>query len=84
MISSNIFGRTVLSQKLRPNTCSVFTAWDGPKQPSVRDLLLLIGGGGDGAVRVNHCLGTADDGNDQEKAEEEQEEEGKSQIHIDL
>lgn len=42
------------------------------------DLLLLICGGGDGSVRIHHCLGTSHHCHQQEKTQKEEEEDGKS------
>lgn len=48
------------------------------------DLLLLISGGGDGAVRIHHSLGTSHHRHQQEKAKEKEEEESKAQVHVHL
>lgn len=46
------------------------------------DLFLLVGGGGDGAIRIHHGLGTAHHRHQQEETEEEEEEERKAEVHI--
>lgn len=55
-----------------------------PWSPSVLRLLLLVCSHSDSAVRVQHHLGTADNGHQQEEAEEEEEEEGKTKVHIQI
>lgn len=48
------------------------------------DLFLLVGRGGDGAIRIHYCLGAAHHCCQQEEAQEEEEKECKAQVHIHL
>lgn len=45
-------------------------------------LFFLVCGDGDGAVGVQHHLGTADYGHQQEEAEQEEEEESEAEVHV--
>lgn len=51
---------------------------------SVVDLLFLVGGGGDGAVRVYYHTGTANHSHQQEETEQEDEEQSKTEIDVHL
>lgn len=48
------------------------------------DLFLLVGGGGDGAIRIHYCLGATHHCCQQEEAQEEEEKECKAQVHVHL
>ncbi|TKS88358.1 hypothetical protein D9C73_023212 [Collichthys lucidus] len=48
------------------------------------DLFFLVGGGGDGAIRIHHSLGTTHHRHQQEETQEEEEEESEAQIHVHL
>lgn len=48
------------------------------------DLLLLVGGGGDGAIRIHYSLGTAHHCHQKEETQDEEEEERKAQVHVHL
>lgn len=50
--------------------------------PPIIIRLLLVRGHRDGSVRVQHHLGAAYYGHQQEGAEQEHEEEGKAQVHV--
>lgn len=48
------------------------------------DLLLLVGGGGDRAIRVHDGLGAAYHRHQKEKTQQEEEEESEAQVHVHL
>lgn len=48
------------------------------------DLFLLVGRGGDGAIRIHYGLGTAHHCHQQEETQEEEEKERKAQVHVHL
>lgn len=47
-------------------------------------LLLLVGGGGDGAVGIHHRLGTPHHRQHQEETQEEEEEKSEAKVHVNL
>ncbi|TNN59954.1 hypothetical protein EYF80_029796 [Liparis tanakae] len=55
-----------------------------PIENAEGDLLLLVGGGGNGAVGIQYSLGTAHHRHQQEEKQQEEEEDSEAQVHVDL